>query len=128
MDSAAGTWVLIALALAAANWPFFTERVLLVGPRHAPKAVGWRLAEMLLLALVVLALGTWAEMRIGRRHVQGWEFYAIGVALFLTFAFPGFVWRYLLARRPGWNRPADPVAGTPDSASPPDQTAGDART
>jgi hypothetical protein len=26
---------------------------------------------------------------------QGWQFYATTGALFIVFAFPGFVWRYL---------------------------------
>jgi len=30
---------------------------------------------------------------------QGWEFYAVTGALFLTFAFPGFVYRYLYKNR-----------------------------
>jgi NADH:ubiquinone oxidoreductase subunit 2 (subunit N) len=30
---------------------------------------------------------------------QGWEFYATTASLFLTFAFPGFVYRYLARRR-----------------------------
>ncbi|MEY4294772.1 MAG: hypothetical protein RLY82_460, partial [Pseudomonadota bacterium] len=29
----------------------------------------------------------------------GWEFYAITGALFITLAFPGFVYRYLLKHR-----------------------------
>ncbi|MFN0185066.1 MAG: DUF2818 family protein [Aquabacterium sp.] len=95
MGTGASAWILIVLALLAANLPFVTERVLLLGPRRTPKAMGWRLVELVLLAALVLAIGTWAEARIGRRHVQGWEFYAIGMALFLTFASPGFVWRYL---------------------------------
>ena len=37
--------------------------------------------------------------QIGQRQPQGWEFYAIVICLFLTFAFPGFVWRILRRRR-----------------------------
>ncbi len=39
------------------------------------------------------------EARLGQRAPQGWEFYAITAALFLTFAFPGFVYRYLYRRK-----------------------------
>ena len=41
---------------------------------------------------------TGGRERAGQIAAQGWEFYAITAALFLTFAFPGFVWRYLLRR------------------------------
>ena len=46
-----------------------------------------------------LVLGFALEARIGQRQAQGWEFYAALGCLFLTFAFPGFVWRYLRRRR-----------------------------
>ena len=67
----------------------------LVGPRRVPKAVWWRLLELLLMAVLVFALGSALEARIGQRQPQGWEFYAAGVCLFITLGFPGFVWRYL---------------------------------
>ena len=38
------------------------------------------------------------ERRAGQNAPQGWEFYAITGTLFLTLAFPGFVYRYLLRR------------------------------
>jgi hypothetical protein len=47
----------------------------------------------------VVGLGMALEARIGQRQPQGWEFYAIVICLFLTFAFPGFVWRILRRRR-----------------------------
>ena len=73
----------------------FTDRLLLVGPRRAPKGVGWRLLELLLLSGLVIALGVAMESRIGQRAPQRWEFYAAVLCLMLTFAFPGFVWRVL---------------------------------
>jgi len=42
--------------------------------------------------------GLLLEHRAGQIAPQGWEFYAITGALFLTLAFPGFVWRYLVKR------------------------------
>ncbi|MEY4711160.1 MAG: hypothetical protein RIS88_610, partial [Pseudomonadota bacterium] len=36
---------------------------------------------------------------VGQNAPQGWEFYAVTVTLFLTLAFPGFVYRYLYQRR-----------------------------
>ena len=47
---------------------------------------------------LTLALGFALEARIGQRQPQGWEFYAAMLFMFITFAFPGFVWRYLRRR------------------------------
>lgn len=89
-------WLVLAVALVAANLPFVNERLFIVGPRRMPaKAFGWRLLELLLLFGAVLGLGFGLEARIGQRHPQGWEFYAAALAMFVTFAFPGFIWRYL---------------------------------
>ncbi len=95
MDQPAAIWLVLVVTVLTANLPYFTERLLLVGPRRAPKAVGWRLLELLLMALFSLGLGVWLESHIGQRHEQGWEFYAAGLCLFITLGFPGFVWRYL---------------------------------
>jgi len=91
----------IALALAAANWPFVTQRWLLLGPRRADKPLVLRLLEWLLLYFTVGGVALWLEARAGQIAPQGWEFYAVTAALFLTLAFPGFVWRYLV-RRPSF--------------------------
>ena len=44
-------------------------------------------------------LGLLLENRAGQIAPQGWEFYVAMASLFLTFAFPGFVWRYLRRSR-----------------------------
>ena len=95
MDQSAAVWLVLALAVIAANLPYFNERLLLIGPRRAPKAAWWRLLELVLMAALTFALGAALEARIGQRHSQGWEFYAAGTCLFITLGFPGFVWRYL---------------------------------
>jgi hypothetical protein len=95
MDQSVAVWLVLAVAVIAANLPYFNERLLLVGPRRAPKAAWWRLLELLLMAALTFALGSVLEARIGQRHAQGWEFYAAGACLFITLGFPGFVWRYL---------------------------------
>jgi hypothetical protein len=95
MDQTVAVWLVLAAALVAANLPYFSERLLLVGPRQQPKAVWWRLLELVLLAVLTFGLGTLLETRIGQRHAQGWEFYASAACLFITLGFPGFVWRYL---------------------------------
>jgi Protein of unknown function (DUF2818) len=96
LNHALEVWLVLVAALIAANLPFVNERLFIVGPRRLPaKALGWRLLELLLLFTLVLGLGLLLEARIGQRHPQGWEFYAAALAMFVTFAFPGFVWRYL---------------------------------
>lgn len=92
-------WVVLVVALVAANLPYLSPRVLLVGPRRDPKGAAWRLLELLLLGLLTLAVGFGLEARLGQRSEQGWEFYIAALALFLTLGFPGFVWRYLRRSR-----------------------------
>ncbi len=95
MNHAAEVWLVMACAAVAANLPFINERLFIVGPRRDPKALGWRLLELLILFGLTLGLGMLLEARIGQRQPQGWEFYAAALFLFVTLAFPGFVWRYL---------------------------------
>ena len=99
MTQTASVWLVILLAFAAANFPFLTERVLGIVPLARGKNLGIRLAEIVVLYLVVGAVGLLLEKRAGQIAPQGWEFYAVTGALFLTCAFPGFVWRYLLRQR-----------------------------
>ncbi|WP_374665468.1 DUF2818 family protein [Ramlibacter sp.] len=99
MELTASIWLVILLALAAANLPFLTRRLLGVVPFARPKHLGIHLAEVLVLYFLVGGVGLALENRAGRIAPQGWEFYAITGALFLTLAFPGFVWRYLYKHR-----------------------------
>lgn len=91
-------WLVLLVAAVAANLPFFNERLFLFGPLRTPKRWPWRLLELAVMAGLTLLVGMALEARIGQRQPQGWEFYAAGACLFLTLAFPGFVWRVL--RRP----------------------------
>lgn len=91
--------VLIALAVLAANLPFVNQRLFWLGPVRQPKALGWRLLELVLLYLLVGAIGLALENNAGQIAPQGWEFYAVTGTMFLTLAFPGFVYRYLVHRR-----------------------------
>jgi hypothetical protein len=95
MTITVAVWMVLAFGAIAANLPFLTERLFIVGARRHPKALGWRLLELLLLYALTLGLGFALEARIGQIHRQAWEFYAAALFLFLTLAFPGFVWRYL---------------------------------
>lgn len=95
----AAVWLVILAAVVAANLPFLTQRLFL-GLRLAQgKGMALRLLELLVYYLAVGALGLLLERNVGRIAPQGWEFYAITAALFVTLAFPGFVWRYLLKHR-----------------------------
>jgi hypothetical protein len=98
MDSSAAVWLVLLIAFIAANLPFVNERVFIVGPARHPKVIGWRLLELVVLWGLTLAIGFALEARAGQIQAQGWEFYAALGFSFLTFAFPGFVWRYLRRR------------------------------
>ena len=99
MSQTASIWIVIVAALVAANLPFVNQRLFGVVPLKAPKPLSWRLAELVVLYFAVGLLGVGLEKRLGQVSPQNWEFYAVTAALFLTFAFPGFVWRYLVRHR-----------------------------
>jgi hypothetical protein len=92
-------WLVLLVLLLAANLPFLNERWLAVIPRRAPKTLWMRVGELLLCYLLAIALGLVLEQSAGQIAPQGWEFYAVTGALFLTLAFPGFVYRYLYKRK-----------------------------
>jgi hypothetical protein len=87
-------WV-IGLAVLAANLPFFAFNTF----RKQSTTLPLRLAVLFLAYLIVGAIGFAIETMLGKTTGQGWEFYAITFALFLTFAFPGFTYRYLLRHK-----------------------------
>lgn len=95
MNFSAEVWLVLLSALVLANLPFVNERLFVVGPRRDPKSFAWRLFELSIFGMIALGIGIALEARIGRVHAQGWEFYAAALSLYLTFAFPGFVLRYL---------------------------------
>ena len=99
MAPTAAVWLLILAAVVAANLPFLSQRLMLVVPLRTHKSLGLRLLELLAYYLLVGALGLLLERNMGRIAPQGWEFYAITASLFMTLAFPGFVWRYLLKHK-----------------------------
>jgi hypothetical protein len=86
--------VLVA-ALMAANLPFLNERLFCVGPRRENKAFAWRLLELVVYAALVGLLGRALENHLTQAAPLRWEFVAVWFCVFLTLAFPGFVWRYL---------------------------------
>ena len=99
MSTSLSIWLVIVLAFLGANLPFISSRFVALVPLARPKSAGLRLAELVLMYFLVGGLGLMLEARAGQIAPQGWEFYAITAALFIVFAFPGFVWRYLRRHR-----------------------------
>jgi uncharacterized membrane protein len=94
------TTLLLILAFIAANLPFLVERIFfVVKPRADAKNVAWRLLELVVMFFVVGGIAMLLEGKLGDIHRQNWEFYAVNAALFVVFAYPGFVYRYLWRRR-----------------------------
>lgn len=99
MSQTASVWLVVTLAFLAANLPFVSNRLLAVYRLSRPKMLAVRLAEMVVWYFVVGGIGVYLEHSVGQIAAQGWEFYAITATLFITFAFPGFVYRYLFKHR-----------------------------
>jgi hypothetical protein len=87
-------YLVIGLAFVAANLPFLISAL---GKR--PLGLAWRLVLLVAAYFFVGAIGFAIESSLGKTTGQGWEFYAITFALFVTFAFPSFVYRYLLRHK-----------------------------
>lgn len=102
MDIREAAGVILVVATVAANLPFLSARVLLIGPRRGAQGLGPRLLEWMLLGGVAWGIGLMLEARIGQVHPQGWAFYAAVACFYLTLAFPGAVWCCLR------QRPVDP--------------------
>jgi hypothetical protein len=99
MGQTASIWLVIVAAVVGANLPFLTQRLLALIPLARPKSLTLRLVELVVFYFLVGGLGLALEQRVGQIARQGWEFYAVTGALFITLAFPGFVWRYLFKHR-----------------------------
>ena len=97
MSITASIWLVIAAGFIAANIPFLNQRLFAAGPRvkTVAKPLWIRLLELVAMYIVVGLFALMLEGKAGQRSSQGWEFYAITATLFLTFAFPGFVYQYL---------------------------------
>ncbi|MES2424865.1 MAG: DUF2818 family protein [Pseudomonadota bacterium] len=99
MAQSVSVWLVIVLAFVAANLPFVNQRVLVAGPVLRAKPLVWRLGELVIMYFLAGGVGLLLEHRAGQIAPQTWEFYAITATLFVTFAFPGFVYRYLLKHK-----------------------------
>lgn len=92
MSTGFAVWLLVILAVLAANLPWFTERVFAV-VQTRPKGVAMRLLEWLVLYFVIGGIAFGLETKLnGVRHDQGWEFYVVTFCLFIVFALPGFIY------------------------------------
>ncbi len=99
MSQTVSVWMVVMVALLLANLPFVSNRLFVFYAPSAPKSLAVRLVELVVGYFLFVALGLFLEQRAGQIAPQGWEFYAITGTLFVTFAFPGFVYRYLFKRR-----------------------------
>jgi len=95
LNASSASWILIAVAFAAANLPFINERLFGVVPLGARKLAWLRVLELLVLYFVVGAFAYLLESSIGNVFPQVKEFYMVTVPLFVVLAFPGFIVRYL---------------------------------
>jgi hypothetical protein len=95
MSLSVSVWLVVFMALAGANLPFVNDRLMALIPRAQPKSLGLRLIELAVLYVLVGLVGLALEQSAGQIYPQKWEFYATTAALFVTLAFPGFVFRYL---------------------------------
>ncbi len=99
MSQTISIWLVLLVAFCAANLPFVSQRIMAIIPVATPKNLGIRLLELVGFYFLAGGFGLLLERRAGQIAAQGWEFYAVTGALFITLSFPGFVWRYLLKHR-----------------------------
>ena len=100
MSQTASAWLVLLVALTAANLPFLNDRLGgLISLKSGSKPLALRFAELVVLYAMVGGVGWMLEYRAGQIAPQGWEFYAVTGALFVVLAFPGFVYRYMIRHR-----------------------------
>ncbi|WP_308445217.1 DUF2818 family protein [uncultured Deefgea sp.] len=93
--------LIVGLAALAANLPFFSEKGFFFWKFKAEaKSFGWRLLELSVFYVLLAGVAYLLESRVSSVHSQNWPFYVSTFALFVVFAWPGFVWRYFW-RKPG---------------------------
>jgi hypothetical protein len=96
MNVTFAVWMVIILAVFAANMPFLNERFLAVFPIKVTLKPFWvRLIELTILYFALGLIARVMEANLGNVFEQKWEFFAITAFLFLVLAYPGFVLRYL---------------------------------
>jgi hypothetical protein len=99
MSQTISIWLVLLVGFCAANLPFVSHRLMAVVPAKQPKTLFIRLLELIAFYFLAGGFALFLENRESQIAPQTWEFYAVTGALFITFAFPGFIWRYLLKHR-----------------------------
>lgn len=100
LSQSVAVWILIALAVAAANLPFISDRLFALVPikTWVKKPGAAVVGEIAVLYVVVGLVGYAFETALMNPFPRGWEFYATTLCIFLVLGFPGFVYRYLLKK------------------------------
>lgn len=96
MSPSLSVWLVVFLAVTGAMLPFVSQKLFGVVSLSKPKTLGVRLLELIACYFLVGGVALLLEKNAGQIAPQGWEFYAITGTMFITLAFPGFVYRYLL--------------------------------
>lgn len=92
-------YLIIVLAIIAANITWFSDRILFVFPVANKKPLMFRLLEITIMYLAIGALAMGFEYKLaGELHEQSWEFYVITFCLFIVFSLPGFLYEFLFKK------------------------------
>jgi hypothetical protein len=88
------------LSFVLVNLPWFTQGLFVLIPLKTVKSNGVRFGELLIYILISLGLMIGLELKAtGERYAQDWEFYAVTFFIFVLFAFPGFIYRFIYKTR-----------------------------
>ncbi len=91
--------LLLVFAVIMANLPFVSRKLFFFVPvkwqRNQFKHLGWCLLEWSFSFVVTAGIAYILESKQGQIFVQHWQFYATNLCLFLVFAYPGFIYRFL---------------------------------
>jgi hypothetical protein len=97
MDLNQAVWLLLVTAIVLSNIPFILSNKLFIFIKVPEKSIWINLAEWFLYFIVTGMFAYLLENKsMGHVAPQEWEFYAIGIFMFMIFAFPGFIYRYNL--------------------------------
>lgn len=95
VDSA--VWLLLTTAIVLANIPWIFENRLFVFLVVKVKSFWINLAEWFLYFILMGIISFLLELKVmGHVKEQEWEFYVVGLFMFMIFSFPGFIYRYNL--------------------------------
>lgn len=99
MQNSVVAWCLLLVAFVAANIPFMNQSLFALFPLNKKtdyqKPFWIRLVEMIVLYFLIGIVAHQIEAYFSDAYPQTWQFYAVTGCLFLVFAYPGYVFRYL---------------------------------